>query len=48
MPSKMRSDTYRKIDVHDSVNSLVGIMQTYKTDGKISKLVVSSLFKRRQ
>ena len=35
-------------DVHDSVNNLVGIMQTYKAKGKMSKLFVSSLFKRRQ
>lgn len=35
-------------DVHDSVNSLVGVMQTYKTKGKMSKLFMSSLFKRRQ
>lgn len=35
-------------DVHDSINSLVGIMQTFKAKGKMSKLFVSSLFKRRQ
>lgn len=35
-------------DVYDSVKSLVGIMQTYKARGKMSKLLVSSLFKRRQ
>ena len=35
-------------DVHDSISSLVGIMQTYIAKGKISKLFMSSLFKRRQ
>lgn len=35
-------------DVHEAIRDLVQIMQVYNSKNKISKIVVSSLIKRRQ
>lgn len=35
-------------DVGDAVGDLVEIMKTYKSKGKLSQIVTSTLFKRRQ
>ncbi|CAM9572153.1 unnamed protein product [Ascophyllum nodosum] len=42
------AEQYLLEDVYDSVSDLVGVMQTYNAKGKISRLLVSTLFKRRQ
>ena len=42
------AERYLLEDVHDSVSDLVGIMQTYNAKGRISRLFMSTLFKRRQ
>ena len=42
------AEQYLLEDVYDSVSGLVGVMQTYNAKGKISRLLVSTLFKRRQ
>ena len=42
------AEQYLLEDVYDSVSDLVDIMQTYNTKSKISRLFMSTLFKRRQ
>ena len=42
------AEQYLLEDVYDSVSDLVGVMQTYNAKGNISRLFVSTLFKRRQ
>ena len=44
----LNAERYLLEDVHDSVSDLVGIMQTYNAKGRISRLFMSTLFKRRQ
>ncbi|CAN0462475.1 unnamed protein product, partial [Ascophyllum nodosum] len=42
------AERYLLEDVYDSVSDLVSIMQTYNTKSKISRLFMSTIFKRRQ
>lgn len=35
-------------DVHDAVSDLVDIITTYQSKGRLSQVVMSTLFKRRQ
>ncbi|CAN0213505.1 unnamed protein product [Ascophyllum nodosum] len=43
-----KEERYLLEDVRDSVSDLVAIMQTYNAKGKISRLFMSTLFRRRQ
>lgn len=35
-------------DVHDAINDLVELIKTYKNKNRLSQLLISTLFKRRQ